>query len=151
MKERLQDSLGQINRESILQHAQQVRGVSMKWSEPFSAGQYWVCFELVADDNSLVIARARLPHHPDTPAVVTEEDEEYLMQCEVATMEYVKQKLPSVKIPTLCACASPGSQHAKQAGAPYMLIEGFYGNSLLDVMFDITQLPVGCFESRPRI
>lgn len=64
------------------------------------------------------------------------------MQCEVATMQYVKLKLPSVKILSIYAFASPGSQHAQEAGTPYMLIEGFYGNSLLDAIFDMTQLPV---------
>jgi hypothetical protein len=98
---------------------------------------------MVAEDGSLVIARVRLPRHPDTPSTVSKEDEEYGMACEVATMTLVAQCLPNITLPCLYAYASPGSQHAADAGAVYMLLEGFYGNSLQDVEFDMCNLPVG--------
>ena len=111
-------------------------------SEPFSAGQYWICFEIIADDGSLVIARVRLPRHPDTPATITEEDESYAIGCEVTTMEFVRQKLPTIPIPRVYAYEGPGSRLAAEAGAAYMLLEGFRGNTLQDVEFNMCTLSV---------
>ncbi|KAI1188976.1 hypothetical protein F5B17DRAFT_393082 [Nemania serpens] len=116
------------------------RGKKLAMSQPFSAGQYWICFEIVAEDRSLVIARVRLPRHPDTPVTVTEEDEAYAIACEVATMELVRQRLTAVSLPCVYAYESVGSQLASHVGAPYMLLEGFYGNTLQDVEFDICSL-----------
>jgi hypothetical protein len=117
-------------------------------SEPFSAGQHWICFEIVAGKRRLVIARVRLPRHPDLPATVTEEDEAYAMLCECCVMEFVREEFPSFSFPTarLYGFAGPGSEGAAEVGAPYMLIEGFCGNSLQDVEPDICNLPVspGC-------
>ncbi|CAK7264309.1 hypothetical protein SEPCBS119000_000922 [Sporothrix epigloea] len=56
-------------------------------------------------------------------------------------MNYVRQALPKVKISRVYAYEPAGSERAAAAGAPYMLLEGFYGNTLLDVEFDMCFLP----------
>jgi hypothetical protein len=143
MKERLETSLAKIDKNIILNHAQLVKRQKLSFSENFSAGQFWICFEMVAEDESLVIARVRLPRHPDTLPTVSEEDELYAIACEVATMQFVRQKdLPSVVVPQVYAYEGPKSERAVAAGAVYMLLEGFYGNTLLDVEFDLCKLPV---------
>lgn len=122
-------------------NASRGKGQRMTISDRFSAGQYWVCFEMVVEDASLVVARVRLPRHPETPARASE-DEAYAMQCELATMKLVQQKLPSISVPCVYAYEGPGSRLATDTGAPYMLLEGFYGNTLRDVAFDLCSLPV---------
>ena len=64
------------------------------------------------------------------------------MQCEAATLEFLGKNITSIPFPHLYAYAAPNSTSAIQAGATYMLIEGFYGNTLQDVQFDICQLSV---------
>ncbi|KAI0403040.1 hypothetical protein F4802DRAFT_329819 [Xylaria palmicola] len=141
MKERLRAALEQIDKHALVRHAECIRGQKLTMSRPFSAGQYWICFEMVADDGGgLVIARVRLPRHPDVPATVTEADEAYAIACEVATMEFVRRKLSAVPLPRVYAYEGVGSQLAARAGAPYMLLEGFYGNTLQDVEFDMCDL-----------
>jgi hypothetical protein len=142
MKERLQTLLDKLDKTVILRHAELIKGQRLSISDPFSEGQYWVCLELVAEDGSLVIARVRLPRHPDLPSTVSEEDELYSIACEVATMRFVRLNLPRVTVPRVYAHEGPGSQFAADAGAVYMLLEGFYGNTLQDVAFDICRLPV---------
>lgn len=142
MKERLQAALANIDKSALIRHAQRIKGQQLIMSEPFSAGQYWICFEMVAEDKSIVIARIRLPRHPDIPATVSEEDAAYAISCEVAAMEFVRLRLNAVPLPRVYACEGIGSRQAAIAGAPYMLIEGFYGNTLQDVEFDICDLPV---------
>jgi hypothetical protein len=71
----------------------------------------------------LVIARVRLPRHPDVPAAIREEDEAYAMACEVATMEYAARQLPTIPVPRLYAYEGPGSRLVADAGAVYMLLE----------------------------
>ncbi|KAK0609564.1 hypothetical protein B0T17DRAFT_621611 [Bombardia bombarda] len=115
-------------------------------SQPFSAGQYWMCLEIIAEDGSLVIARVRLPRHPDTAPTISQADEEYAIACEVATMNFVKRNLPTIRIPAVYAYEGPGSQLATDVGAVYMLLEGFYGNTLQDVKFDMCDLPVATQE-----
>ncbi|KAL9087049.1 MAG: hypothetical protein Q9165_006877 [Trypethelium subeluteriae] len=140
MRKRLEVFMESINRKAFLEHAEKLFEKQFTVSEPFSAGQYWACFELVAGDGSLIIARARLPRHPDTPSTVAVEDESYAMQCEVATMEFLGKNTTSIPFPHIYAYATPNSTSAIRAGATYMLIEGFYGNTLQDVQFDICQL-----------
>ncbi len=142
MKERLETALGDIDKSTLLSHAKQFMGQDVTMSAPFSAGQYWICFEIVAADGRLVIARVRLPRHPDLPLTVSNEDMEYSTQCELATMQYIQKNLSSVRIPRVYAYEPVGSPRATAAGASYMLIEGFYGNTLIDVEFDMTLLPV---------
>jgi len=149
MKERLDLFLDKLDKSVVIRHAEQVMGQKLKLSEPFSAGQYWACFELVAGDGRLVIARVRLPKHPDTPNTVTKQSELYSIACEVTTMQFIKSHVPSVTIPEVYAYAGPGTDEAAKAGAVYMLIEGFYGNTLQDVEFDMTKLPVG--SAHPQI
>jgi hypothetical protein len=151
MKERLQTALVNIDKPALLRHAERIKGQKVIMSEPFSAGQYWICFEMIAEDDSLVIARVRLPRHPDVPATVREEDEAYGIACEVATMEFVRQRLSAIPIPRLYAYEGPGSQLAADVGAAYMLLEGFCGNTLQDVEFDICNLPVSHILSPERI
>lgn len=123
MKQRLEHAWAQINKSVIVKQAELVVNRTFRMSDPFSAGQYWICFELVAEDESLVIARVRLPRHPELLNTMTQDDEEYMMQFEVATMQYINHKLPNLAIPTLYAVAQPGSQLAMDAGAPYMLTQ----------------------------
>jgi hypothetical protein len=42
-----------------------------------------------------------------------------------------------VVVPKVYAYEGPGSRRAAAAGAMYMLLEGFYGNTLQDVAFDL--------------
>ncbi|POR39069.1 Protein kinase-like domain protein [Tolypocladium paradoxum] len=97
---------------------------------------------MVAEDGSLVIARVRLPRHPDTLPTVSEEDEFYAIACEVSTMRFVRHNLPSVVVPEVYAYEGPGSRLATAAGAIYMLLEGFYGNTLQDIAPDLCSLPI---------
>jgi len=133
--------MASINKTALAEHASAVLGSPASMSEPFSAGQYWCCFELVAPDDRLLVARVRLPKHPESNA--TDADEEYLIQCEVATMEFLRGSVRTVPLPRLHAYEAPGSARAISAGATYMLIEGFYGNSLQDIDHSIYNLPVG--------
>jgi len=142
MKERLEVALEQIDKPALVRHAERIKGQKVTMSQPFSAGQYWICFEMVAEDGSLVIARVRLPRHPDVPVTVSEEDEAYAIACEVATMEFVRQRLHVVSLPRVYAYEGVGSQLAVDAGAVYMLLEGFHGNTLQTVEFDICNLQV---------
>lgn len=142
MKQRLEDLIAKLDKKVLLDHAELIKGQKFSMSELFSAGQYWICFELVAEDDSLVIARVRLPRHPDIPQTVSEEDEEYSIACEVSTMRFVRQRLLNVVVPQVFAYEGPGSQLATHAGAIYMLIEGFRGNTLRDVVPDLCNLPV---------
>ncbi|KAJ5711088.1 hypothetical protein N7488_005244 [Penicillium malachiteum] len=119
MKERLETALATIDKDKILHHAQQVKGQTLTMSDNFSAGQFWIFFEMVAEDDSLVIARVRLPRHPDT----------------------LPTNLPYLNITEVYAYEGPNSERAIAAGAIYILLEGFYGNTLLDVEFDICSLP----------
>lgn len=54
------------------------------------------------------------------------------------------QKVPSIPVPRVYASERMGSRLAKEAGATggYMLLEGFNGNTLQDVEFDICSLSV---------
>lgn len=142
MKERLERSLAELNKDVLLHHAELIKGQKLSMSDPFSAGQFWICFEMVAEDGSLVIARVRLPRHPDTVPTVSEEDEFYAIACEVSTMRFVAQNLPSVAVPEVYAYEGPASQLAIAAGAIYMLLEGLRGNTLQDVAPDLCSTPV---------
>ncbi|KAF4970792.1 hypothetical protein FZEAL_9972, partial [Fusarium zealandicum] len=142
MKERLEGLLAKLDKGVLVQHAKLIKGKKFTMSEPFSAGQYWICFEMIAEDGSLIIARVRLPRHPDTLPTVSEADELYSIACEVSTMRFVRQKLPAVVVPRVYAYEGPGSRRATDAGAIYMLLEGFYGNTLHDVVQDLCNLPV---------
>lgn len=142
MKERLEKALKTINKTALVAHAEHIIGHKLTMSEPFSAGQYWICFELVAENSTLVIARVRLPRHPDASQTFTDEDMAFATECEVATMRYVREKLASIITPCVYTYEPAESVRANEAGAAYMLIEGFRGNTLLDVEYDMTQLPV---------
>ena len=142
MKERLESHVQSLDTCILKQHVQEVIGEPVTLSTPFSAGQYWVCFEFITADGRLVIARVRLPRHPSLPPTYVDEDELYQINCEVATMNLVRQKLSRVKVPHVFAYEAPGSDRAAAVGAAYMLLEGFYGNTLLDVEFDLCNLPV---------
>ncbi|MCJ1466191.1 hypothetical protein MMC07_004810 [Pseudocyphellaria aurata] len=131
-----------LNKSALVQHAEHVMGQKFSISEPFSAGQYWACFELVGADDTLVIARVRLPRHPDSSAdAINEQSELHSITCEVATMTFLRETVSTVRFPCLYAYAGPGSQWATSAGAIHMLIEGFHGNTFQDVQWDIYELP----------
>ncbi|KAK3384498.1 hypothetical protein B0T24DRAFT_515081 [Lasiosphaeria ovina] len=146
MKERLQRLLAKIDKSVLTRHAQSIKGQKVTMSQPFSAGQYWICFEMIAEDGSLVIARVRLPRHPDTPPTISEEDEQYSIACEVATMAFVRQNVPAITLPQIYTYEGPGSQLAADAGAIYMLLEGFYGNTLQDIEPDLCNLSTAIQE-----
>jgi len=147
MKQRLEKALQSLDRSALTRHIELITAKRFTMSDPFSAGQYWICFELIAEDGSLVIARVRLPRHPDTPLTVTEEDEQYAIECEIATMEFVRRNAPAIRIPEVHAYEKPGSEFATRAGASYMLLEGFYGNTLQDTQFNMCTLPVSSTSS----
>ncbi|KAL8338910.1 hypothetical protein RB598_007292 [Gaeumannomyces tritici] len=140
MKQRLEGFMASINKAALTEHASVVLGSPASMSEPFSAGQHWCCFEFVAPDDRFLVARVRLPKHPESNA--TDTDEEYLIQCEVATMNFLRANVRTVPLPELYAYEAPGSTRATNAGATYMLIQGFYGNSLQDIDQSIYDLPV---------
>lgn len=143
MKERIEDLLQKLDKSAIVRNAESILDQKLTLSEPFSAGQYWVCFELVGQQSDLlVIARVRLPKHPDLPDTLDYQAELRSVRCEVETMRYVKYHLPNLVVPEVYAYAGPSSKEAEEAGAVYMLIQGFYGNTLQDVEFDMTTLPV---------
>ena len=142
MKERLERSLANLKKDVLLRHAEHIKGQKLTMSDPFSAGQFWICFEMIAADGSLVIARVRLPRHPDLLLAVRDEDELNSIACEVSTMRFVGQSLPAVVVPKVYAYEGPGSQLASDAGAFYMLLEGFYGNTLQDIAPDLCSLLV---------
>ncbi|OBT42934.1 hypothetical protein VE00_07302 [Pseudogymnoascus sp. WSF 3629] len=141
MKDRLESFMDAINKPALLQHAQSILGQRLTMSEAFSAGQFWCCFELVAADGRLIIARVRLPTHPDSANKANDDSELYSIRCEVATMEFLHENATGVPLPRLYAFDGPESRRAADVGAIYMLIEGFYGNSLQDVKFNICELP----------
>ncbi|KAH8650410.1 hypothetical protein BGZ61DRAFT_487868 [Ilyonectria robusta] len=140
MKQRLEGLLAKLDKSVLLRHAELIKGRKISMSEPFSAGQYWICFEMVAEDDSLIIARVRLPRHPDTLPTVNEKNEQYSIACKVSTMYFVRQTLSTVIVPCIYAYEGPGSQLATDAGAIYILIEGFYRNTLQDVAPDLCSL-----------
>ncbi|KAH6624982.1 hypothetical protein B0J18DRAFT_479693 [Chaetomium sp. MPI-SDFR-AT-0129] len=144
LRQRLEGFMASINKTALTEHASVVLGSPASMSKTFSAGQYWCCFELVAPDDRFLVARVRLPKHPESNA--TDADEEYLIQCEVATMKFLRANSRTVPLPTLYAYEAPGSVRAINAGATYMLIEGFYGNSLQDIDHSIYNLPVSTQE-----
>lgn len=100
MKERLESALAGLNKDALLSHSELIKGQKLFMSEKFAAGQYWICFEMVAEDGTLVIARVRLPWHPKTLPTVSEEDELYAISCEVSTMQFVAKKNPII-----CGCS----------------------------------------------
>ncbi|CAI6336591.1 unnamed protein product [Periconia digitata] len=61
-------------------------------------------------------------------------------------MKFLQNNATTVPTPKLYAYEPPGSQQAVDVGACYMLIEGFYGNTLQDVKFDICDLPTNTQE-----
>ncbi|CEJ92429.1 hypothetical protein VHEMI08083 [[Torrubiella] hemipterigena] len=141
LKERLEAALEKINKTALIDHAQRIKGQKITMSEPFSAGQYWMCLEMVAEDGSLVIARVRLPRHPNATIILSEDDQLLAIESEVNAMTFVKARFPEIAIPEIYAYEKSGSELATLAGASYMLIEGFYGNNLQDVEFNICVLP----------
>ncbi|KEZ43205.1 Uncharacterized protein SAPIO_CDS4880 [Scedosporium apiospermum] len=146
MKERLERFMASINNPALVEHAKIVLNSPVSMSEPFSAGQYWCCFELVAPDGRLIIARVRLPKHPDSKTSDSDGADEYLIRCEVATMGFLQANVTTIPFATLFAYEAPGSAKAVKVGATYMLIEGFYGNTLQDVDHSIYNLPVSTQE-----
>lgn len=54
---------------------------------------------VVQDSDLLVIARVRLPRHPDIPGTLDEQSELNSIQCEVETMRYIKDHLPHIAVP----------------------------------------------------
>jgi hypothetical protein len=77
MKERLERFMSIINKSSLVEHTQLIIGQTVSISEAFSAGQFWCCFELLAADGQLIVARVRLPKHPDSTDGANEHSEMY--------------------------------------------------------------------------
>jgi len=131
MDVRLKHFLAGIHKPAI------VTNKHVKISDPFAAGQYWCCLELVADDGTLFIARMRLPPHPEATGYL---DDSLRIDCELATMNYVRSRT-SIPVPKVFAYEKEGSAKAHIVGAPYMIIEGFRGTTLQDSidLFDIPE------------
>ncbi|KAK0127973.1 hypothetical protein ONS96_007467 [Cadophora gregata f. sp. sojae] len=146
MKERLERFMSIINKSSLVEHTQLIIGQPVSISEAFSAGQFWCCFELLAVDGRLIIARVRLPRHPDSSDSANEHSELYSIDCEVAQMKFLHENVTGVPFPKLYAYEGPVSQRAANVGAAYMLIQGFYGNTMQDVQFNICELPISTQE-----
>ena len=139
---RLQAFLRRLDRSVLLRHAEALTGKKVTMSEPFSAGQFWLCLEMVVEDGDLIIARVRLPRHPHLRSEITEADDGYAVKCEIATMDFVRACVSGITVPHVYAYEGPGSSRATQVGGIYMLMQGFYGNTLETVVPDITLLPV---------
>ncbi|KAK3372046.1 hypothetical protein B0H63DRAFT_503437 [Podospora didyma] len=132
--------MASINKTALIEHASTVLGSPASMSEPFSAGQFWCCFELVTPDNRFLIARVGLPNYSEGDA--TDAIEAYLIQCEAARMKFLRENVKTVPLPTLYTCEALGSARAINAGAAYMLIEGFHGYSLSNIDHNIYDLPI---------
>ena len=139
LKERLETLMRGINQQALIDHASLLLFQKVTISDAFSAGQYWCCFELTTEDGALLIARVRLPPHPD---IIQTTDETHSIECEVTTMLFISDLNLRLRSPKLFAFEKKGSPWASLVKAPYMLIEGFYGNTLQDVEFDCCNLPV---------
>jgi hypothetical protein len=67
----------------------------------------------------------------------------YSIQYEVTQMKFLHENVTGVPFPKLYAYEGPGSQRAVNVSAPpYILIKGFYGNTIQDMQFNICELPV---------
>ncbi|KAJ2989404.1 hypothetical protein NUW58_g3484 [Xylaria curta] len=140
MKERLQAALGQIDKRALVRHAERIKGQKLTMSQPFSPASIGSAWRWLLKTGALLLPEFACPATPDIPVTVTAEDEAYTIECEVATMEFIRQRLTAVSLPRVYTYEGVGSQLAAHAGAPYMLLEGFYGNTLQDVEFDICNL-----------
>ena len=118
MKERLGRFIRIINKSAHVEHTQLIIGQPVSISEPFSAGQFWCCFELLAVDGRLIIACVRLPRHADSTDSANEYSELCSIQCEVANMKFLHENVTSVPFPRLYACEGPESQRSADVGAP---------------------------------
>jgi len=58
-------------------------------------------------------------------------------------MRFLYENFTRVLFPRLYAYKGPRAQKAANVGAAYMLIEGFYGNTMQDLQFNTCELPVG--------
>ena len=143
MNERLQDFMVSMNKSALIKHAEITTGRTLSLSKPFSAGFNWCCFELIANDGTFFIARVKLPRHPDDDDTVDEDSVSYMRKCEIATMNFLQERVEAVSVPQIYGWAMPGSQNAQEVGAACMLIEGFQGNVLFDGHSKVYDLPVG--------
>ncbi len=115
MRQRLEGFMASINKTGLMEHASAVLGSPVSMSESFSASQYWCCFELATPDDRLLVARVRLPKYPESDA--TDADEEYLIQCEVATTKFLQESVKTIPLPRLFAYEPLASARAVNAGA----------------------------------
>ncbi|KAK3352528.1 hypothetical protein B0T25DRAFT_542180 [Lasiosphaeria hispida] len=130
---------------AFIEHALDILGVSVTISEPFSIGQSWCCFELVAPDREgFIIARLQIPQDPES--ATSGGADNYAIECEVATMAFVRDNVKGVTVPQVYAYEGPGTSRAAKVGAVYMLIEGFFGNTAADVELQLYNLPIATQE-----
>jgi hypothetical protein len=101
MKERLQTFMSTLHKSVLARHAELITGQSISISEPLAAGQSWACFEPIAADGNLIIARVRLPSHPHSTGATDVQAELYSIMCEVATMTYLRDKVTTGRLPRL--------------------------------------------------
>jgi len=137
-----------VDKTALLSHATEILGEMIAISDPFSAGEVWCCFELVAASGRLIIARVRIPTHQRRNLAIDEQAEFYSIECEVATMKFLQDNNGkfSLPFPKLYAYENPKSKRTAEVGVPYMLVEGFYGNTLQDMEVDVCKLSV-----RPKL
>lgn len=150
MRSRLERFMASSNKNALKSHIEKLLRSPVNLSDRFSAGKYWCCFEFSApDDRRLVIARVRLPKHPEHQGKDdhAEEAETYVVQCEVATMAFLRDKVKTFPFPKCYAVEKPGSEQARRVGASYMLIKGFFGNTVEHTGGEVWDLPVGFSSS----
>lgn len=106
MNTRLESFFASIQKPAIIEHVLVLTGKSVKINDPFSAGQYWCCLELVAEDGTLFIARMRLPPHPGATGCL---DTSLRINRELVTMNYVRLKT-TIPVPKIFAYEGEGSR-----------------------------------------
>lgn len=148
-REHIKEFIESINKTALLEHASTILGSSaVSISERFSMSQHWCCFEIAAPDNDrFLVARLRLPNPALSGIVVTDASTEYAIQCEVATMQFLRDKAKSVPISAVHAYEASGSTRAFSVGAAYMLVQGIHGTLLQDVEYPVDDLPVSLGSS----
>ncbi|TWU77299.1 hypothetical protein ED733_004437 [Metarhizium rileyi] len=125
MKKRLEDLIAKLDKKVLLHHAELIKGQKISMSEPFSAGQYWICFELVAEDDTLS------SHAFDCLATLMPQQQDSRL------WSYHGCTPNKVLVP---------SSPPMLALSMYMLIEGFRGNTLQDIVPDLCELPLAKLE-----
>lgn len=98
----LKSFIDTIDRSSLVEHAQLIFSRLVSISDRFHVGVDWCLYELLTSDERIIIARMRLPKHPNA-IDANEDSEKYAIECEVATMRFLQNKVKSIPCPKLYA------------------------------------------------